>query len=831
MMTMKKLLLIFLLFPLFLQAQPYQQPDAAQIKLEMEKLQNPARVLYIAAHPDDENTRLLSWLVSEKKCRTAYLSLTRGDGGQNLIGTEKSELLGLIRTEELLAARRVDGAEQYFSRAVDFGFSKNPEETFEKWGREEVLHDVVWVIRNFRPDIIITRFPTTGEGGHGHHTASAILAVDAFTAAADSGMYPWQLKHTQPWQAKRLLWNNFMPQRGAAVQTEGMLKLDVGTFNPLLGRSYGEIASESRSMHKSQGFGAARTRGPQLEYFTHLSGEPAREDIFEGVITSIAKVQGAGALSRLISEILRRYNPSMPQESVKGLVNAHNQAGQVRDKGLREQLQHKIEDLILHCSGLWFEAVATRFTCNPSDTITVNVHAILRNPSAVTLSSVNFSTGGDTSKNWILQPHQPLAFSKSISIPKQAEYSMPYWLKAQPEEGLWRPDDSKLLALPKGPVPVEATFNFTVSNIRIARKRPVVYKWVDPVEGELYRNLEIIPEVMASLGKPVYLFVNNKPGMASVKLRAGKDNVSGIAGIQVPRGWEVQPKQQDFTLAKKGEELTLHFEVTPSDKSKEPKPVEAKAFVLSGGQRHSLGITTIDYKHIPKQTLVKEMPSVLTPLNADIKPLKIGYIPGADDLPAYLRQLGYSIEELDVDAIETADFSSFDVIIAGIRAFNLHDRLRLANRKLLAFVENGGNLVVQYTTSNFTGFIDYSIGPYPFKISRNRVTDEEAEVRFLTPGHKILNYPNRIGAGDFAGWVQERGLYFAGEINPGYQTILSMNDPGEEPQEGSLIVADYGKGSFIYTGLSFFRQLPAGVPGAYRLFVNIITYRNETQNR
>ncbi|MBA3899118.1 MAG: PIG-L family deacetylase [Bacteroidetes bacterium] len=793
----------------------------------MEKLQNPARVLYIAAHPDDENTRLISWLVNAKKCRTAYLSLTRGDGGQNLIGTEKSELLGLIRTEELLAARRVDGAEQYFSRAIDFGYSKNPQETFEKWGREEMLNDVVWVIRNFKPDIVITRFPTTGEGGHGHHTASAIVAKEAFEAAADPKQFPWQLQYTETWQAKRLLWNNFMPFRDPTIPTGEMLSLDVGDYNPLLGKSYGEIASESRSMHKSQGFGAARGRGPQLEYFTMMAGTPAVNDIFEGVNTSLAKADGAAALAKTIAEIINKYKPSAPQESVKGLVNAHVQASQLKDVHIRNHISQKIEHLILNCSGLWVEAIASQFYCNPAEKITLNVTALMRNPGNVSLKRVVFSTGQDTVENWALKPHQPLIFPKTILIPQNAGYSMPFWLKNQPGEGLWQFEDSTMLARPKGPNPVEAEFHFNVENITIRIKRPVVYKWVDPVEGELYRDLEIIPEAMVNFNRAVNLFPDNKPQKVSITVRAGKDSISGTAGISLPRGWVSSPASREFSLLKKNEEQVLEFEVTHSVKAQQPKPVKVRAWVNTEAGRHSYGMGTIDYKHIPKQTLVKEYEAVFTPLQAAVKPLKVAYIPGADDLPEYLQQLGLNIRVLDVDALETIDFAQFDVIVTGIRAFNMHDKLRLVNRKLLTFVENGGNMVVQYNTSNFTGVIDFSIGPYPFKISRNRVTDENASVSFVKPEHPVLNKPNQIQQHDFEGWVQERGLYFAGDIDERYQKILEMADPGEQPQQGSLIVADYGKGSFIYTGISFFRQLPAGVPGAYRLFANLISYQNE----
>ncbi|HET6245690.1 MAG: PIG-L family deacetylase [Bacteroidetes bacterium] len=826
-----RLFFLVLLMPFLAEAQPYKQADAAQIRLNIEKLKNPAKVLYIAAHPDDENTRLLSWMVSEKKCKTAYLSLTRGDGGQNLIGTEKAELLGIIRTQELLAARSVDGAEQFFSRAVDFGYSKKPEETFEKWGKDEILSDVVWVIRNFKPDIIITRFPTTGEGGHGHHTASAMLAVEAFEAAANQEKFPWQLKYTQLWQPKRLLWNTFQPQRNSNADTTDLLKLDVGGYNALLGSSYGEIASKSRSMHKSQGFGSARNRGPQIEWFKHLAGERAQKDIFENVILSVSKIQGGAGFEKAIDETIKNYNPSAPEKSIPYLLKAHEQLNLIKNTEIKTVKRQELEQIILDCAGLFFEAFVDTYSANPGQQINTKAYVLIRNNADFNLKNISIKGIKDTLVNVTIKKHEPLTIPISLVIPFDKNYTNPFWLQDTPQEGLFQINDTLNLAAPKGPSTIEAVFTFSVGNKELHFTRPLVYKWVSPVDGELYRDFEVIPEVMVNFNKQVYLFKKKEKSLVNLTVKAGKENVSGNVKLILPRGWRSEPESQSFLLNQKEEEMAVNFIVLPPSDTNSTGPFEMKALANSNNKTFNQSITRINYDHIPVQTLINESKSSLSQLDISLNKIKIAYIPGADDIPIYLEQLGYEVSILTDDMLEALDLNQFKVIITGIRAYNTNNKLKMSNRKLLQFVENGGNLIVQYNTSNFTGTIDFQIGPYPFKIGRNRVTDENAEVEFTKPTHALLNFPNKITSQDFEGWVQERGIYFAEDFQENYQTVFSMHDKDEKAQHGSLIVTHYGKGSFIYTGISFFRQLPAGVPGAYRLFVNLISYTNQSGAR
>ena len=826
---MRFIVLIILSIPLSLFSQPYHQPDAAKLKLDLEKLAQGLTVLYIAAHPDDENTRLISWLIGEKKARTAYLSLTRGDGGQNLIGTEKAELLGVIRTQELLAARKVDGAEQYFTRAIDFGYSKTPEETFEKWGKQNILSDVVWVIRNFRPDIIITRFPATGEGGHGHHTASAILAKEAFEAAGNKEEFKWQLEYVEPWQAKRLVWNTFLPQRDAKADTSGLIKLDVGDYNSLLGKSYGEIASESRSMHKSQGFGSAKTRGPVIEYFKNIAGEVALKDIFEGIDTDLNRIPGSPDFKKVITEINTSYNFSEPQHILPLLFKAYELLPELKDKYWQAQKKLQLENLIAACMGLWVEALAKDYSAVPGQEMIINTSVLLRNNFPVSLTGIKIINIADTILNETLLRHHPKSFTHLIQLPENIDYTTPSWLERPATEGLFVVDKPELIALPQGPPALEVVFNFSSGKNKFSIQRPLVYKWTDPIDGEKYRPFEILPELMLNFNQNVYVCKEGENLDVSITLKAGKEKVNGRLDLVLPPEWNSVSENQTFSLNRKEEEITVNFKVFPPVNYKSDNPIPVKAVAESGDKSFDRSITRVEYAHIPIQTLITEAKSKLVPLDINIDKIKIGYIPGADDIPVYLAQLGYDLTMITDNMIETVDLNQFDAIITGIRAFNISQNLKLNHRKLLQYVEKGGNLLVQYNTSNFTGTIDFQIGPYPFKITRNRVTDENSPVSFINPDHALLNYPNKITGEDFNGWVQERGIYFAGELHENYQPLLEMGDKGEEQQQGSLIVADYGKGSFIYTGLSFFRQLPEGVPGAYRLFVNLLSYKRKIE--
>ena len=799
--------------------------DLITIEQSFKKLDVLGSVLYVAAHPDDENTRLLAYLAQEKHYRTGYLSLTRGDGGQNLIGNEQGEQLGLIRTQELLAARRMDGAEQFFSRANDFGFSKGPGETLKIWDKEKVLSDVVWVIRKFRPDVIICRFPTTGEGGHGHHTASAILAQEAFTAAADPNRFPEQLKYVKVWQAKRLLWNTF---NFGSVNTTNpdQLKLDVGVYNPIIGKGYGEIAAESRSNHKTQGFGSAKQRGEAIEYFKTILGDAPKTDLMDGVNTTWARV-GAEDVSTELSEIKKNFDIDRPDKSVSALVNLLDKVEKVKDDYWREQKTKELNDLIAACAGLWFESYSAAPVYAIGDSIPVETQVLVRSDLAIKLGSVLFSDNNTS--------HAPIAVRNKQMLPKNIITSFndkfsggiitqPYWLKFSHSIGTYNTDYldeigfTEQRSLPEN-VPNSVYITFNILNHNIEFERPIKYKHVDPARGELYEPLVIAPPVTANIADKDYIFNSNKPQNVEVKLKSFT-TASGSISIKPIDGWKIGPDKIDFADKKKGEEWTVDFKVDPTDDK--PKTSVFEAVVTANDKEFSMGIKTIAYNHIP--TITYFPPAQANLINIDLKTTgkKIGYIVGAADLmPDALRQVGYDVHILTESEIMNSDLSIYDAIVTGVRAFNVDERLPFEQPKLLEYVKNGGNLVVQY--NNNAGVLVPQIGPYPFRPVNQRVTDETAKVTILDPTNPLLNYPNKINDADFDGWIQERGLYFVSDIDPKYQTPLQMNDPGEKPNNGSLIVTNYGNGRFVYTSLAFFRQLPAGVPGAYRLFVNLLS--------
>ena len=837
---MKRLsiLIIFLLSSGLVFSQTAPPSDLVTIEQSFKKLDVLGSVLYVAAHPDDENTRLLAYLAQEKHYRTGYLSLTRGDGGQNLIGNEQGEQLGLIRTQELLAARRVDGAEQFFSRANDFGFSKGPGETLKIWDREKVLSDVVWVIRKFRPDVIICRFPTTGEGGHGHHTASAILAQEAFTAAADPNRFPEQLKYVQVWQAKRLLWNTF--SFGSVNTTSpDQFKVDVGVYNPIIGKGYGEVAADSRSNHKTQGFGTAKTRGEAIEYFKTILGNAPKADLMDGVNTTWGRV-GAEDISTQLSAIKKDFDVDHPDKSVPALVNLLGKVEKVKDDYWRTQKTKELSELIAACAGLWFESYAAEPVYALGDAISVKTQFLLRNNIDVSVSGMyytyyneqfpvqinNVFTAGDASK-YILNKNVNTVQDFTSQF-QAGVITQPYWLTYPKSVGMYDIDyldnpGHKVTpkTLPEN-IPYSAHITFKILNKEIEFERPIEFKYVDPARGELYEPLVVAPPVTANIEAKDYIFNSTQPQTVQVKLKSFT-KANGSITIKPIEGWKISPEKIDFDGKNKGDEWMETFTVTPTDSK--PKTSIFEAEVTANGKTFDLGIKTIAYNHIPTITLFPPAQANLINIDLKIAGKKIGYIAGAgDQMPDALRQVGYDVHMLTEAEIMNNDLSIYDAIITGVRAFNVDDRIPFEQPKLMEYVKNGGNLLVQY--NNNAGVLVPQIGPYPFRPVNQRVTDETAKVTFLDPTSSVLNYPNKITDADFDGWIQERGLYYVSDIDPKYQTPLAMNDPGEQPNKGSLIVADYGKGRFVYTSLAFFRQLPAGVPGAYRLFVNLLSKPN-----
>ncbi|WP_299390599.1 PIG-L family deacetylase [uncultured Gelidibacter sp.] len=814
-----------------IQAQQPKKPTSSELYEAIEKLNFIGSVLYVAAHPDDENTRLISHMSNAVKARTAYLSLTRGDGGQNLIGPELRELLGVIRTQELVAARQIDGGEQFFTRANDFGYSKHPDETLAIWNKDEVMSDVVWAIRKFQPDIIINRFDHRSPGStHGHHTSSAMLSMEAFDAAADPTKYPEQLKHVKVWQPKREFFNPSWWFYGSqekfdAADKTNFYELEVGNFYPALGLSNAEIAALSRSSHQSQGFGNTGSRGSETEYLELIKGNKPTDktNIFEGIDTSWNRVKGGKPIGELLKSVQENYDFNNPSASIQKLVEAYKLIQKLEDNHWKTVKSEAIKEVIAGCAGLYLEVAAASNTASPKSVINLSLEAINRSPQNIKLLSVVFSDGSRIQKNTDLQNNDSHRFKSEMTIAPTTSYSTPYWLDSKGSLGMYKVDDQQLIGLPETPRNVTATFNISINGVVIPYVRPVIYKTNDPVKGEVYKPFEIVPQVSAHIAEPVIIFADDQQKDIQVIVKAQRENLEGFVQLAHPKGWNVYPEKQKVSLLHKGEEKTLVFTVIPPKNQSEGL---LSPMVHIGNEVYTKQLIEMDYNHIPFQTILMPSESKIVRLDIKKKGENIGYIEGAGDVvPESLRQIGYNVVIIKPEDITTDNLNRFDAIVVGIRAYNTIDALKFKQHQLFEFVNQGGNLIVQYNTSG--GLVVDDLAPYPMKLSRDRVTDENSEVTFLNPQHELLNYPNKITQTDFEGWTQERGLYFPDTWSEAFTPVLSMHDTGETPKEGSLLVAKYGKGHYIYTGLSFFREFPEGVAGAFRLFANMLSIGKE----
>jgi LmbE family N-acetylglucosaminyl deacetylase len=828
-MNKTKLIALWLLCVCFsLNAQAPKRYSSSDIHDAVKKLNVLASVLYVAAHPDDENTRLIAYMANEKKVRTAYLSLTRGDGGQNLIGPELRELLGVMRTQELLAARSVDGGEQLFTRANDFGFSKHPDETLKIWDRKAVLGDVVWAIRNFKPDVIINRFDHRTPGStHGHHTSSAMLSFVAFELASDQQAYPEQLSDTEIWQPQRLFFNTSWWFYGSRENFEKadksqMTSFDIGVYYPSKGMSNSEIAAIASSQHLCQGFGRLSTRGTQEEYIELLKGRPLTEDkdIFEGIDTSWSRVEGGEAIAAILEPIEKNFNFNNPAAHLPQLLKAYQLIMGLQDNHWKAIKSKELLNIIEACTGLYLEASASVPLAAPAENITIRLEAINRSDEVLRLNSYKItSMASSVEKNLLLENNLKLSFEEVITIPANEEYTTPYWLDKKGSLGMYQVEDINLIGKPETPRSYLVDFNLSSNGLNFTITKPVVYRYSKPEKGELYRPFEIVPPVSARLAEKVYLFEKADEREIEVEVTAQINDFNGSVSLAYPNDWTVYPESIPVSIAQKGEEKVVRFTVIPPKNRSEgliTPMVNYKETIYTDD------LVVIDYEHIPFQVVKMPSESKVVRLEIEKRGNSIGYIPGAGDVvPESLRQIGYEVTVIPTENITTEQLNEFDAIVVGIRAYNVDDKLVYKQKYLLDYVKNGGNLVLQYNTSR--GIKTDSLGPYPFKLSRDRVTDELAEVKILDPDHPILNYPNKITKKDFEGWVQERGLYFPNEWDDNYTPLFSINDAGESPKEGSLLVTKYGKGYYIYTGLSFFREFPEGVSGAYRLFANLLS--------
>ena len=826
----KKLLVLVILFAalgsLFMNAQQAVMMNGAELKMALKKLLNLGSMLYIGAHPDDENTAILAYMSRERLMRTGYLSITRGGGGQNLIGSEKGPLMSVLRTHELLEARKIDKAEQFFTRAVDFGYSKTAEESLRIWGKTNILADVVFVIRKFKPDVLLSRFSTRrGGSGHGHHTASAILAVEAFRAAGDPKRFPEQLKYVSLWKPKRIFWNDWRPHwRPKEITPEEKAKLisvDVGTYNPLLGKSYYEIAASSRSMHKSQGFGAMPRRGQWLDYFTLLSGSPVKKDLFEGIDTSWNRVPGSGKVKKLLEKANRFFQFQQPHKIIPLLMDALTELKTLPESHWTIKKTEGLRKVIRSCAGLWLEAIADTHTVTPGMDIKVTATFIIRSGFSFTLKRLLVP-----GKNRFIEVQHPLEDNKShkqefVMKITQDQYTQPYWLRQKPGPGIYMAANHHLKGLATEPYPFRIKVVLEARGQEVWFEVPVVYRWRDPIEGEQIRTLTVMPPVIVNFTDRVFYFPGKDVQTIGMVLRSGPSPVSGELKLNLPSNWKAKPRSVLFNIEEPFTERRISVGIIPPV---EDASCDVTVDLLVKGKAFHHSQQIIEYPHLPILKIHPRAEARMVRVDVKRKGDRIGYIMGpGDDIPIYLAQVGYRVEILSDEDLSSRDLSEFNAIVTGIRAYNTRDILKHKQKRLLDYVKNGGVLIVQYNVSR--GLKVQQLGPYPFRLSRNRVSEEKAMVTVLKSEHPLFHYPNKIESFDFENWVQERGLYFADQWDPRYTPLISCCDRGEESQKGGLLSARYGKGIFFYTGYSFFRQLPAGVPGALKLFVNMIDGR------
>ena len=783
----------------------------AAILQELRAFREMGSVLYIAAHPDDENTQLITYLARGRNYRTAYLSLTRGDGGQNVLGGDFGAQLGVIRTQELLAARRLDGGRQFFSRAMDFGFSKDYHETLSIWDQQQVLSDIVRVIREFRPDVVINRFSTVPGGTHGHHTASAVLGLEAFKLAGDPKAFPEQ--QLPPWQPRRIFVN------GRGGNNAGDIKMEISGNDPVLGISFNDLAGRSRAMHKTQGFDNFRGGGggAQTESFQLLAGSPATNDIMDGIDTTWSRVPGGTEIGRLAAEIIVQFNPQDVAASVPALLNLRSNlfALKSEDSVVAEKTE-QLDRILQGCLGLSVETTIANAEVVPGEELKLHSTAIVRSSISVVWNEWHQATAPGIK----LVSNKPASQDLTFILPTNTPLTQPYWLLEEPTAGMFRVEDPKLIGRPENPPAFTFKHLFFVAGQSLWISDEPVQVLTNSVKGEIRRKLDVIPPVSLQFASDVELFSPGKSHSVEVEIVAAQASSAGTLQLEAPAGWKISPAKQTFNLKTAGERKQFTFTITAPDEAVTAKII-ARAEI--GGVSYRNLRAEIYYPHIPRQLLQPLASMKAVSLDLTVHGQRVGYVAGAGDPVAHaIRQMGCEVTMLGAEDLTTNRLKDFDAMVIGVRAFNVRTDLAARMPALFAYVESGGTLIEQYNRPGNDLKTD-QLAPYSLRLSGDRVTDENATMTFLAPEHPVLNTPNKITQADFDGWVQERGIYFPNQWDKHFTPILACNDAAESPLNGGLLVAQYGKGYFVYTGLVFFRELPAGVPGAYRLFANLIS--------
>lgn len=794
-------------------------PTPAAILQELRSFDRMGSVLYLAAHPDDENTLLIGYLARGRDYRTAYLSLTRGDGGQNVLGPEFGEKLGVARTQELLAARRLDGGRQFFSRAMDFGFSKDYRETLRFWDPPQVTADIVRVIREFHPDVVVTRFAPWPTGTHGHHTASAYLALAAFKQAGDPKAFP-EL-NLPPWQPKRILWNGRGNETGSNT-----VHLEISGSDPVLGISFSDLAGRSRAMHKTQGFdnfgnGGGRGGGARTESFQLLAGEPATNDIMDGIDTSWNRIPGGSVIGSLADTLISQFNTNDPAASVPALLNLRSKlAGLASNDSAVTEKRRLLDHALTACLGLAVQTEIPQAEVVAGETLALHHTVSIGSAVPVRWVAVRYPSIQQEAKQFtLLTTNDASTCDANETLPASTPLSQPYWLREEPTPGMFRVAKAALIGRPENPPVFPVEYVFEVGGQTLTVPDEPVEMIPDASASRAHRRMEVIPPVTLHFDSGVALFAPGSSHVVNVQITATRPGTAGNLRLETPRGWSVTPAKQPFQFVAALEQASFQFTITAPTKTV-TGTVTASAEI--GGKRYRNDRELIDYPHIPLQLLQPPATIKVVSLNLVTRGKNIGYLPGAgDSLADNLRQMGCHVTQLDDTNLTAATLQGLDAVVIGVRAFNVRNNLAKQLPVLFNYVENGGTVVAQYNRPD--GLRAAKIAPYDLHLSGLRITDETAAMTFLAQDHPVLNTPNKITAADFAGWIQERGIYFPDKWDAHFTPILAGNDPGETALQGSLLVAPYGKGHFVYTGLVFFRELPAGVPGAYRLFANLLS--------
>jgi LmbE family N-acetylglucosaminyl deacetylase len=796
-----------------------QPAPAGEIEQGLRKLNEMGTVLMIGAHPDDERTNVLAYFARGRHMRAAYLASTRGEGGQNIIGPEQGAALGLIRTQELLDARRVDGAEQFFTRAIDFGFTKTAAETMQKWGHDRILADMVWVIRRYRPDIIVPCHSGTPSDGHGQHQATGILAREAFEAAGDPTKFPEQLRYVEVWRPAKLIGAG--GGRGGAGQGA---QINTSGYDPLSGYSFDQLASMSRGMHRSQGFGAMGIGGGAGRGGVGpAAAEPGGPDVFDGIDHTWNRLPGGAAVGALVAQAIREFDVEHPEKVIPTLAKARPLIAAIADPLAKVKLA-EIDELIAKCAAVWADAQARQGEVTPGSRIPVSLSVLARLPVPVTVQSIRAE--GLWNQALTVPAARPNGVSGDVEleVPAAQPASQPYWLAKPPTGDTYTVDDQTLIGLADSPME-RIRIQLTVGGVGIELTRPVTYRYNDRLDGEKARPLTVTPVVSVNLplapdlSPNVALFPTAAPRQLQAVVKANTANAEGTLRLNLPAGWKAEPASQAFRLSALGDQQELAFQVTPPAGEANGT---LRAIATVGGRDIETGMAAIAYVHIPTQTVFPPSDAKLVRSDIAVTARRIGYVMGAgDEVPDALRQLGVEVTMLGEDDLRRGDLSHFDAIVAGVRAYNVRADLRAYQQRLLDYVNNGGTYVVQYMSAGAQ-----NVGPYPITIAGGngyRVTVEEAPVVFTHPESPLLQKPNKIGPRDFEGWVQERALLIPTQWDPHYETVFSCGDPGEKALEGGELWTRYGKGVYIFSSYVWFRQLPAGVPGAFRLFANMLS--------